>query len=337
MQNQSQIMHSSMDSNPPSHQSEPRLSRIDDFSYEAEELPHLSLDLVPYSPKKTSSPQISDSIPLQELLLSPLPARRSKSRTVERIEMDEEPVDPIGSRRRCKSRAASMGLLGCASPRNGLRARRRLEQENREEKDVAVIEEKARKRRQSNRSRKEKLSLVPSVPSSSSSPKTNDDDQSNLDRIGKLIFDLIMWNDVAKSSFWFGFGSLCFLSSCFGGGLSFSLFSTVSQLGLFILGVSFLFNSFSQRDKDDKKEVNLKEEDIVGAFRVMLPAANLVIVKTRKFFSGEPSMTLKVAPFLLFGAKYGHLITLWRVFATGKIKRLSLSSNHINCILLSYF
>lgn len=37
----------------------------------------------------------------------------------------------------------------------------------------------------------------------------------NLDRIGELVNDLVMWRDVSKSSLWFGFGSLCFISSCF--------------------------------------------------------------------------------------------------------------------------
>lgn len=82
--------------------------------------------------------------------------------------------------------------------------------------------------------------------------------------------------------------------------------------------------------------------------RLILPAANLAISKTRELFSGEPSMTLKVchgglvfvfnliadcsshsslinisvfpdqvAPFLLLGAEYGHLITLRRLCAIG--------------------
>lgn len=50
---------------------------------------------------------------------------------------------------------------------------------------------------------------------------TSEGDLCNLDRIGQLVTDLIMWNDVAKSSLWFGFGSLCVLSSCFAKGVSF--------------------------------------------------------------------------------------------------------------------
>ena len=84
--------------------------------------------------------------------------------------------------------------------------------------------------------------------------------------------------------------------------------------------------------------------------RAILPATNLAISKTIQLFSGEPSMTLKVfttirssycnntmlqiaqkgdqisqffvfqvAPFFLVGAEYGHLLTVRRLCALGKI------------------
>ncbi|KAJ0432788.1 hypothetical protein HanIR_Chr17g0863061 [Helianthus annuus] len=53
------------------------------------------------------------------------------------------------------------------------------------------------------------------------SPKGNNDVYGcDLDRIGLVVNDLIMWNNVAKSTLWFGFGSLCFISSCFTTGVS---------------------------------------------------------------------------------------------------------------------
>lgn len=162
-----------MDSTPP-YRSEPK----------TDQAPHHSLGLVPSplkntpSPKKTPLPsplslRSSGSLPLQELLLlSPSPLRRSKTRLGDRMEMAEEGVELAGTRRRCKSRASQMGLLGCASPRNTRRSRRRSEVEIREDKDLGLVEEvgKPRKRRQSGRSKKEKLSLVPCAPSSSSTP-----------------------------------------------------------------------------------------------------------------------------------------------------------------------
>lgn len=324
-----------MDSTPLSHRSEPksriksasRLGRIGDLIVENEESHHLSLDLLPSpTPKKTPSPsklslRTPNSVPLQELLLlSGSPLRKSRTRLADRLDMAEEPADPAGSRRRCKSRTAQMGLLGCASPRNARRSRRRSELEIREEKELGLAEEigKLRKRRHSGRPKKEKLSLVLSLPSSTSSPKAEDEDGGNLDRIGLLITDLIMWRDVAKSTLWFGFGTLCILSSCFTRGINFSIFSAISQLGLLLLGASFFSNSISQRNNIEKKRgLKLKEDDIFRLARAILPATNLAISMTRELFSGEPSMTLKVAPFLVLGAEYGHLITLWRLSAIG--------------------
>lgn len=67
-----------------------------------------------------------------------------------------------------------MGLVGCPSPRNHRRSRRRSEMEMRDERDLAIglADEigKVRKRRHSVRSKKEKLSLVPCVPSPNLSP-----------------------------------------------------------------------------------------------------------------------------------------------------------------------
>ncbi|KAF3444077.1 hypothetical protein FNV43_RR13767 [Rhamnella rubrinervis] len=298
----------------------------------SDQAPHRSLGLVHSSPKNTPSPKktllpsplslrSSGSLPLQELLfLSPSPLRRSKTRLADGIEMAEENVEPVGTRRRCKSRASQMGFLGCASPRNTRRSRRRSEIEIREEKDLGPMEEvgKPRKRRQSGRSKKEKLSLVPSVPSSSSSPKTDEEDQGSLNRIGQLMNDLIIWKDVARSSLWFGFGALFFLSSCFTKGISFSIFSVLSQLGFLILCASFFSNSICQRNNiETKREFVLKEDDILHVAKLILPATNLAISKTRELFSGEPAMTLKVAPILILGSEYGHLITLWRLCAFG--------------------
>ncbi|KAM1218235.1 hypothetical protein EV1_045032 [Malus domestica] len=109
-----------------------------------------------------------------------------------------------------------MGLLG-ASPRNR-RSWRRSENETREEKVLGLVEEVVKPRKR--RSKKEKLDLVLSLPSPSTL-SINDEYQGNLDRIGQLMTDLIMWRDVERSSIWFGLGSLFFLSSCFAKGINF--------------------------------------------------------------------------------------------------------------------
>ncbi|XP_056158328.1 reticulon-like protein B17 [Syzygium oleosum] len=337
-----------MDTTPLSHRSRAkssvsRLARaVVDSSIDTDGSLNLSsLDLVPSSPRKTPSPSplslrsSNNSLPLQELLLlSPSPYKRSKTRLADRLEAADDPAEGRGGggaagaaaggslRKRCKRREGQAGLLGCASPRGNRRSRRRAEAEVREERDLGLIEEAVKQRRKhGGRSRKERLALVPLVNTSSSlslNVETDDGDNGNLDRIGQAITDLIMWRDAAKSTLWFGLGSLCFLSSCFAQGISFSIFSAICQLGLLFLGLSFFSNSICQRNNVEKRrDFQLKEDDILRVARLILPATNLAISKTRELFSGEPSMTLKVAPFLLLGAEYGHLITLWRLCAIG--------------------
>lgn len=164
-------MDSTTASPPPYRRSEPP-SRTKSVSRlaQCEKIPHLSLGLITSSspsPKRTPpSLKSSGPLPLHELLLlspSPIP-RRSKTRLADRLEMADEPIaETPGPRRRCKSSRASQ--MGCASPRNTRRSRRRSEVEIREDKDLG--EEIAKPRRR--RSKKEKLSLVPCVPSPTSS------------------------------------------------------------------------------------------------------------------------------------------------------------------------
>ncbi|KAL8136727.1 hypothetical protein V2J09_002728 [Rumex salicifolius] len=323
-----------MDCTPPSLKSEPphkskSASRLaltvsdTDLGSEPEQIPHFSVEIAPPTNTKTPSKSPADSLPLRDLLLlSPSsPARRStRTRLSDRLEAGEDPVtEQAGNRRRGRPRTSSVAQVGCASPRNGRRSRRRLEVEVREEREsvAATADEapKPRKRRNTGRSKKEKL---PAIASTSAAPLTKEENEADqneaLSGLGQLVSDLIMWRDAAKSSFWFGSGCLFFLSSSFTRGLSYSLFSGVSQLGLLYLGVSFLSSTLNQRNNTKKVgEFKLKEEDILRAARVVLPAINLFLTKAGVLFSGEPSMTLKVAIFLLFGAEYGHLLTLWRL------------------------
>ncbi|MED6111792.1 hypothetical protein PIB30_055622 [Stylosanthes scabra] len=333
-----------------------RLARVDENGRATAEPLQISLDLVnsPTNlkpPTQSSSPSAlsllrspngsakksnggSYCLPIRELLLlSPSPARRSKPRPS--VAAEELPEVNSGLRRRCKSR----GALG--SPRNSRRSRRRSEIESREEKDVVGFGDevsKQRKRRHSGRSKKERLSLVPFVPPSISSPKAEEDKGGDqADSVGQLINDLIMWKDVSKTTLWFGFGSLCFLSSSFTKGLNFSILSAISQLAILFMGVSFISNSLCQRNQVEKRsKTKLKEDDILRLAKLILPALNFANSKTRELFSGEPSMTLKVVPFLLLGAEYGHLITLWRLCAIGFFvsfivpKLYSSYSDHVN-------
>ncbi|KAL2331674.1 hypothetical protein Fmac_019255 [Flemingia macrophylla] len=253
----------------------------------------------------------SDQLTQQEPIpLSPSPLKS--------LDAPPPPPEPAAVRRRCKTKPTQT-----ASPRNARKSRRRSELEIREDKDPALPEEvailaKPRKRRQTGKTKKETPN---SVPPSTPLTKSEDGNGGDLDRVGQVVSDLIMWKDVSKSTFWFGFGSLFLFSSCLTRGINFSIFSALSQLGILFLGVSFFSNSICQRNKVAEKrcEFKLTEHDILRLAKLILPALNFAISKMRALFSGEPSTTLKVVPFLLLGAEYGHLITIWRLCAIGEL------------------
>uniref|UniRef100_A0A804I7V9 Reticulon domain-containing protein n=1 Tax=Musa acuminata subsp. malaccensis TaxID=214687 RepID=A0A804I7V9_MUSAM len=274
-------------------------------------------------------------VPLKDLLLlSPSPRHKPKGRLA--VEESLEVAAAGGTpRRKGKSRAAAvaaMGLMGCASPRNARRARRRLEKEIvREEREIGPAEDdggRVRRRRQSRSkvANKERLSLLPSVPSSPGPAAVGGSDgRSSVDGLQEHIIELVMWKNVAKSTLWFGLGSMFFLSSCFSKDFSFrhDIISAMSHLGVIILGVAFFKDSVPHRHQlKTTRKLQLTEADVVRAAQVILPVANAALAKTQEIFCGDPLRTLQacfrlVAPVLLFGAMYGHLITLRRLLATG--------------------
>ncbi|KAJ4808255.1 Reticulon-like protein [Rhynchospora pubera] len=294
---------------------------------------------------------IAASVPLHNLL-SPSPKRRSKSSRSLIHEEPHEPVVNLTPRKKRRGRAAALVVAaasgfpgGCvASPRAGRRARRRLdkdavvvreEREREREKEIGNGEEeggvKVRKKRQCKTKKvslvggsREDLSLVPFVPPAKDTQNvaqdteaTNEGDNSNLG-LCDCLYELIMWKDVAKSTLWFGLGSIFFLSTSFSRDFNFSLISSFCHLGVFILGMAFLRDSFPQRSElKPTQRFQFTEEDVLSVSRVLLPIANEVISKVQLLFSGDPATTIKVLPILLFGAKYGHLITFWRLFAAG--------------------
>ncbi|KAL1203180.1 Reticulon-like protein B18 [Cardamine amara subsp. amara] len=318
-----------MDSTPPSLRSNPRSAlrkaRINNTLIKS---PIPSLDLVLSSPKLNDTPYPSPAsslyspsspVTLREiLLLSPSPLRKSRTRLTNRFDIEAA---------RCKTKGGQNGLLSSSSPRNYRRSRRRSEvmvetKEDKKEPTAVLVDEKnqkPKKQKKTGRSKKEKHSSVPLLSSPCPSSDQNEDVcQGDLERIIENASDLIMWRDVAKSTLWFGFGCLCFLSACFAKGFNFSVFSAISYLGLLLLGVSFLSNTLRQRvTEEPRRELKLSEEDVLRIARRMLPITNLAISKTSRLFSGEPAMTLKVTPFVLIGAEYGYLITLWKLFAFG--------------------
>lgn len=129
------------------------------------------------------------------------------------------------------------------------------------------------------------------------------------------IVDLVMWRDISKTSFAFGFGTFLLLSSSYAGDLNFSLISAISYLGLLYLAVIFLFRSILRRGEeprfDDRDEKHLVgEEDAIRILRRILPYINELLLRSRALFSGDPETTMKMAVILFVMARCGSSLTV---------------------------
>lgn len=161
------------------------------------------------------------------------------------------------------------------------------------------------------------LALVP-YPRTNLTQGPENVEQSDWEGLWEMVVELVMWKNVGRSAFWFGSGSMLFLSSSFSRDIDFSPIKVLCNFGVVTLGLAFFKDSISQRQNMERaRSFQLTEEDVLQVAKAVLPVANSFITMTRVIFSGDPSMTLKVLPVLLFGAKYGHLFTVWRLLATG--------------------
>ncbi|KAL6646863.1 hypothetical protein ACP70R_015557 [Stipagrostis hirtigluma subsp. patula] len=287
------------------------------------------------SPSPLPPPLQVSGCSLQDLLLlSPPPPSSRRHRSRQRCagagldESLEMPAAGTPTPPRRRQRAAP----AVASPRNARRARRRLEKEVEAEEDAA---RKARRRKSTRAAPKAapaadkaaaaaaaskeedaSLALVPACPVAAYG--TGVVGQSGWECLWERIVDLVMWRDAARSALWFGLGSMFFFSCSFSRDLTFSPISALCHLGVMILGLAFFKDSLPRRPQVERgRSFQLTEEDVLRASRAVLPIANSMISTAQVIFSGEPSMTLKVLPVLLFGAKYGSIITVWRLLATG--------------------
>ncbi|VAI13461.1 unnamed protein product [Triticum turgidum subsp. durum] len=299
-------------------------------------------------PPMPSPLQLSGGYSLHELLLlSPSPTSRH-TRSGQRAAAGggvDSSLEMAGTPPR-RRRATPAG----ASPRNARRARRRLEKEADPEEEAV---RKARRRRSSRVASKVatavavdkavaaaapapgkeddmSLALVPAPADATPVTETDALEQSGWESLWERVVELVMWKDVAKSALWFGLGSMFFLSCSFPREITFSPISVFCQLGVMILGLAFFKDSVPQsRHPVRERNFQLTEKDVLRAAGAVLPIANSIISTAQVIFSGNPSMTLKVLPVLLFGAKYGSLVTVWRLLATGFFTSFTLPKLYI--------
>ncbi|XP_028554678.1 reticulon-like protein B21 [Dendrobium catenatum] len=139
------------------------------------------------------------------------------------------------------------------------------------------------------------------------------------------IVDLVMWRDISKTAFAFGFGTFVLVSSSYAKDLNFSLISVISYLGLLYLAAIFIFRSILRRgeeavefDEGDGSYNLVGEEEAIWIVRRILPYLNELLLRTRALFSGDPATTMKMAVFLFVMGRCGSSITLWTLAKLGK-------------------
>ncbi|XP_019417910.1 PREDICTED: reticulon-like protein B21 isoform X3 [Lupinus angustifolius] len=133
------------------------------------------------------------------------------------------------------------------------------------------------------------------------------------------LVDLIMWRDVSRSAFIFGFGTFVIVSSSYAKDINLSIVSVMSYIGLIYLAVIFLYRSLVCRgviDVEDTKYV-LGEEEAIWVLKLVLPYLNELLSKFKALFSGDPGTTIKLAVLLFVLARCGSCITVWKMAKIG--------------------
>ncbi|KAK4765413.1 hypothetical protein SAY86_026503 [Trapa natans] len=133
------------------------------------------------------------------------------------------------------------------------------------------------------------------------------------------LVDLVMWRDVSKSAFVFGFGAFAIISSSYTRDLNISFITVISYLGLVYLGATFLYRSIIFRGYVDIQHTGavLREDEAIWLLRLVLPYMNEFLLKIRTLFSGDPATTMKMAVLLFVMARCGSSITIWKMAKLG--------------------
>ncbi|CAJ1975550.1 unnamed protein product [Sphenostylis stenocarpa] len=133
------------------------------------------------------------------------------------------------------------------------------------------------------------------------------------------LVDLIMWRDVSRSAFVFGFGTFIIVSSSYAKDINLSLISVTSYMSLVYLAVIFLYRSLICRGVIEVKDSNyvVGEEDAIWMLKLILPYLNEFLAKLNALFSGDPGTTIKLAVLLFVLARCGSYITIWKMAKLG--------------------
>ncbi|TVU09041.1 hypothetical protein EJB05_42481, partial [Eragrostis curvula] len=254
-------------------------------------------------------PSPRENLPLPISAPGGRPARARRSKRARAATADEG-AGPAASPRRKRRGTKEPRAAGVAASTSASPVKRKA---RRVENGKGVVEEEAaekvRRRKITRKAQTPKeslvlvkeegssLALVPYPPTILTQEACNGG-QNGWEDCWETMADLVMWNNIARSSF-------CPISVC-------------CQFGVVMLGLAFFKDSVFQRKQGEPlRQFQLTDEDVRHAAQAVLPVVNTIISMAQSVFSGDPSMTLKVLPILLFGAKFGHLLTIRRLLATG--------------------
>ncbi|VAI76803.1 unnamed protein product [Triticum turgidum subsp. durum] len=207
----------------------------------------------PASPSPSLSPR-DDVPPLSPPRNSPTRRRRSKPL---RAAVVDQGAGAVGSPRR-KCRGAGEPRAAASPGKNVRRARRRLDNDGGREltANEAADEEAAGKTQRRKTAAqplaavKEKkgssLALVPYPPINPTRGAENVE-QFDWEGLWERVVDLVMWKNVGRSAFWFGSGSMLFVSSSFSRDVNFSPIKILCHFGVVTLVLAFFKDSIPQR------------------------------------------------------------------------------------------
>lgn len=129
----------------------------------------------------------------------------------------------------------------------------------------------------------------------------------------QFLVDIFMWRHVPRSALLFGVGCFCILSMSVIQDMHFSAISVFAYIALLYLAATFFRRTFLRGATPASLSslYMLTEADALNLVRLLLPPVNSILIKLSDLFSGEPTVTLKVAVALWLLIQAGHIMNLW--------------------------
>lgn len=129
----------------------------------------------------------------------------------------------------------------------------------------------------------------------------------------QVTVDIFTWTNVPRSALSFGVGCSCILWNSLVQDTRYSAINVSAHLGLLCLAAAFFKSTFvnGSTSSSSSSIPTITEADALKLIRLFLPTINALLRKSAELFSGEPTVTLKVAVVLWLLAQAGYRMGLW--------------------------